>query len=219
MSRKKTEKSDSQKFSNQATTADYAATFPSTTATDDIVMVSDAGADDLRAAGGVVTFGIDPGLTGGIGTLGPTGDILDLRPMSPLPELAAYLEASKQWLTDHRIGMHVWLEAAQAFPKQGVVAVFSYGTHYGELRGLLVALKIPYTLVRPIEWTRHMHAGTRAREAKAKVRSLEAARRLKPEETWVAKGSTAKKPHDGLVDAYLIAEFGRRRGLAGIGKA
>jgi hypothetical protein len=158
-----------------------------------------------------VIIGVDPGLSGGLATLDGQGRMLDLRPMpESLGALIDYLRAVQASLK--LAPLHVWLEAAQSFPKQGVSSAFNYGTHYGELRGILMALGVTHTLVRPGVWTKTMHAGTGAGPAKS--RSLEAARRLLPGEAWRPEGGRGTKAHDGLVDAYLIAEYGRRQ-LAG----
>lgn len=157
-----------------------------------------------------VVVGIDPGQKGGLVTLDGTGTIVDMRPMPADPrEVATFLRLTREACGLSRWPLHVMLEKAQSMPKQGIASAFTYGTHYGELRGILVALELEHTLVPPSAWTKAMHVGTRAGEAK--VRSMEAARRLKPTEPFKMASSKATKPHDGLVDAYLIAEFGRRK--------
>lgn len=157
---------------------------------------------------GPAIVGVDPGKAGGIVTIAAaTGELVDARVMpATVLEVVDLLKGVLTWCD----GLHVWLEAAQSMPKQGIASAFNYGTHYGELRGVLAALKLRHTLVRPVTWAKVLHAGTKASTPKA--RSLEAAQRLQPGERWLATARSSK-PHEGLVDAYLIAEYGRRQGV------
>jgi crossover junction endodeoxyribonuclease RuvC len=45
-----------------------------------------------------------------------------------------------------------YLEAVSAMPGQGVSSMFSFGTSYGIVQGVLAALGIPVVLVRPVVW-------------------------------------------------------------------
>lgn len=157
-------------------------------------------------------LGIDPGATSGAWCkliCSPAGDILDTDwdIMPPTYMLADVLDDANR---DSRL--MVYLEKAQTMPKQGGVSVFRYGEHYGKIQGILVALKIPHEAVHPSTWTKTMHAGTsiagKGRQ-QAKARSLEAATRLFPGRDLRATPQS-RKPHDGIVDAMLIAEYGRR---------
>ena len=103
---------------------------------------------------------------------------------------------------------HVFVEKAQAMPKQGVSSMFTYGVGFGRLIGWLESLEVPYTLVTPQAWMKTMHVGTDTK-LDAKARSLQAARRVFPAVNLLAS-ERSKKPHDGLVDALLLAEHGRR---------
>lgn len=139
--------------------------------------------------------GIDVGARGALVSLSSAGDV-DTRVMpESIHEAADILEA---WAPHH-----VYLERAQSMPKQGVASAFNYGRHFGQLEATLIALKLPHTLVQPRAWTKVMHVGTKAGEPKA--RSLEAVRRLYPSVELVQP--RCKKPHDGVVDALLLASF------------
>jgi len=111
---------------------------------------------------------------------------------------------------------HIWMEKAQVMNREGrptsATAMFSYGRGFGRIEGLIEAMHIPCTLVIPAEWSREMHRGTAANQD-TKARSYEAAKRLFPDQTFLATESSYK-PHDGMFEAALIAEYGRRR-LAG----
>jgi hypothetical protein len=89
-------------------------------------------------------------------------------------------------------------------PHQGVVSMFTFGTGWGQVRGICTGLGIPYQLVRPQEWQREMLAG------QPKGSEYLVASRLWPLTDW-RSSARAVKPHSGLVDAALIAEYCRRR--------
>lgn len=101
---------------------------------------------------------------------------------------------------------HAYIEKAQAMPHQGVVSMFTYGTGYGRILGWCEMLALPYTLVPPKTWTKEIHQGCTGTDAKAK--SAQAVKRLFPTENLRIDGSV--KLHPGLIDALLIAEYGRR---------
>lgn len=101
----------------------------------------------------------------------------------------------------------IFIEKAQAMPKQGVSSTFNYGTGFGRLIGWCEALGLPFELVTPQAWMRVMHAGTTGTDSKA--RSLQAAQRLFPGVSLIP--GKCRKPHMGLVEALLICEYGVRR--------
>jgi len=103
---------------------------------------------------------------------------------------------------------HVFVEKAQAMPKNGAVGMFNYGRGFGEILGILAYHKAPFTLVHPRTWCKIMHQGT-SKDGTAKDRSLSAAKRLFPN-TNLFRSLRCKKPDDGFIDALLIAEYGRR---------
>ncbi len=145
-------------------------------------------------------IGIDPGQTGGICIM-RNGRIHALWVMP-----SSLIELRLNVLNHDNEKTFVFLEKAQSFPGQGISSAFNYGTHYGELRGTLSSMLFSVELVPPSVWARRMHVGTGANTSK--TRSLEAARRLFPQETFIPPGTRGKKPHDGLVDAALIALYG-----------
>jgi hypothetical protein len=148
-------------------------------------------------------IGIDPGNNGAIASLAGDKVEVDIMPVT-IREVSVLLA---EYFGPSGDGHHVFIEKAQSFPKQGIASAFNYGVHFGELLGVLAAYSIPHTLVPPKTWTRVMHAGTKDGEAKA--RSLEACQRLFPKVSLLAT-PRCKRAHDGLVDALLLAEYGRR---------
>ena len=124
-------------------------------------------------------------------------------------ELSILMDCPSLFSNIHKqIGLdHVFIEKAQAFPKDGVRNAFSYAMNFGRILGWIETLMIPYTLVPPQTWTRVMHIGCTGDNPKDK--SLQVVRRLYPEAD-LTFSARARKPHDGLVDAILIATYGER---------
>lgn len=154
----------------------------------------------------ISTIGIDPGLNGGLAAITPEG--LQLRTMPVFDtQKRCFIDEREvvRWLTEYAIqGARIFIESVHAMPKQGVTSMFTFGTGWGQLRGICAGLGLPYELVRPQEWQRAMLAG-QPPDSEYLVAS-----RLWPMVEWRAS-ERAKKPHSGLVDAALIAEFGRRK--------
>lgn len=152
-------------------------------------------------------IGIDPGKTGGLVCLGGDGELkwAHVMPEDPRGVSSLILHTGSSMRL-----IHVILEKAQAMPKNGAVSMFNYGLGFGIIQGIILAHGVRHTLVRPGAWAKVMHQGTTGDDAKK--RSLEAARRLCPSVT-TPPTPRSKKAHEGLVDAYLIAEWGRRQRL------
>lgn len=73
---------------------------------------------------------------------------------------------------------------------------------------LLTALCVPFEIVSPRKWQSDMFVGINRNDTKAA--SALVAQRLRPDVDWRAS-PRCRKPHDGLTDAFCIAEYGRRR--------
>lgn len=151
------------------------------------------------------TVGIDPGKTGGVVVL-RQGAVDKMRPMMPIWDFVDFM---REFQGGGPL-VHVFLEKAQVMAKGkpiNPVSMFNYGDGYGQLQGVLWALGIPFTLVPPAVWTKDMLLGVPA-NLEGKQRAAHAAHRLCPTERFLPPGSKASKPHDGLVDAFLIALWG-----------
>lgn len=156
----------------------------------------------------MIIIGIDPGQKGALTGLGKHGLIIEQETMRDVGWLVDFFK-----MCHKKYGsVFVYLEKAQSIPGNAARSMFSYGVHNGEIMGILGTLGIPYELVPPQAWTKVMHAGVQAGTSKKK--SLIAAKRLFPHESFLdIKKPKSSKPHDGLIDATLIAEFGRRKWL------
>jgi hypothetical protein len=110
---------------------------------------------------------------------------------------------------------HIYLERANSFG-MGMKAAFNYGRGFGAIEIAIRLAQIPVTLVEPGKWVKEMTEGVDA-NLKPKVRAWLAFQRLFPQligqvpRTKVTKRNKEGVPHDGVVDAQLMAEFGRRK--------
>jgi crossover junction endodeoxyribonuclease RuvC len=141
----------------------------------------------------MLILGIDPGKSGGLCVLENRRIILLMTMPEDLHQLPRAVDK-------------IYLEKAQAMPKQGIASAFSYAQHYGELIGFYNALQKPICLVSPRNWTKKIHMGADSTK-EPKQKSKEIAFRLSPGESFLAT-ERSKKPHEGLIDAYLIAYYG-----------
>lgn len=146
-------------------------------------------------------LGIDPGMKGGFAQIYGTSVWA-----SPFPMSADEIDAAQlaRWWTDAKHDTIAIIEKAQAMPKQGVTSVFTYGTGYGKLLGILATLGIRTEMVRPTTWKKAVLSDT----LKDKAAAIYWCRCNYPLVNLVAEG--CRVPHDGMADALCIAEYGRR---------
>lgn len=147
--------------------------------------------------------GIDPGQRGGIARIRDgvaERCLVQYMPNSPLLIVAA--------LENIVIDLVV-LEKAQSMPKQGIVGAFNYGVHYGTLIGILSVMGIPFVEVRPNVWKKEMLQGVRDKSDKKQVITF--CKRLFPDVNLIPPNCRVEK--DGLAEALLLAEYGRRKNL------
>jgi len=108
-----------------------------------------------------VKIGIDCGLSGAIAILNDDlrlADVYDMPVMAGTgkrqqvngAELARKLYPHSSLFEDESAIAYV--ERVSAMPKQGVASMFSFGTSYGIVLGVLAALQIPVVLVTPQSW-------------------------------------------------------------------
>lgn len=149
--------------------------------------------------------GVDPGITGGIAVLYGSGNIT----VVPMPVIAKEIDfvALARWLNRQTPDREpaVFLERAQAFPKAGASGMFNYGASYWGTLAICATLRIPVTIVAPAKWHRALTQG----DDDPKTKAIRACHQLFPSVNlcW----GRSKKPHLGIVDALLIAEYGRRQ--------
>lgn len=142
----------------------------------------------------MIYIGIDPGKNGGIAVLGSDYVFCAVYSDTELLNACRMLE-----------GMNVicCLERVHAMPKQGVSSTFNFGMNFGFIQGVLKAYEIPYELVTPQKWKKEFSCTS------DKNTSIEVCKRLFPSVNLKAT-ERCKKDHDGMAEALLIAEYGRR---------
>ena len=158
--------------------------------------------------------GIDPGLDGGIAVLsGGKGIELYVMPVyggkgGKRSVDAAMLGSKLRELGDD---LHIFLEQVGARPGQGVASMFSFGEGFGIVKGVIGALALPHDLVTPQKWRAAL--GVVGNEGTKQTAAARAAQLFPGLDLRATPRS--KKPHDGLVDALLIAAYGLRALLGG----
>lgn len=171
-------------------------------------------------------IGIDVGKKGGIVVLDSTGIIHGMF-MIPLIGKEVDLNRLDAIFVVHKaLGCHCVIEDVHSIFGAGAKSNFQFGRVLGMLESLLVAHKIPYTKVQPKKWQAEMWEGvspilintgkhvvkTGAIKYKTdtKATSLLVAKRLFPTASFLAT-ERSSVPHDGIVDAALMAEYSRRK--------
>lgn len=178
-------------------------------------------------------IGIDPGKTGAIVALTEAGDVL--KHITPTIGTVVDLVALIQILRDLNYKgrdcadpPYAFIEDVHAIYGSSSGATFDFGFTCGAIQAAVASLCIPYTTVQPKVWQKEVYQGipevrktpvvikkgNRKGQKKKGARdtkkmSLIAAKRLFPTVDF-RKNEQCRKPHDGIVDAILIAEYGRR---------
>ena len=151
-------------------------------------------------------FGIDPGLKGAMVALDRRGNLVGWTRM-PIVEGKNIDFLRIDHYLCRAMEPCVCIERVHAMPKQGVTSMFTFGKGYGGLLALIEVRSIPVINVLPRAWQKEMlpecpKGGTKD----------EAVRRAL--ELWPDLGLPLKKKvNQGIADAALLAEYGRRSWL------
>lgn len=149
----------------------------------------------------LVYAGIDPGKTGAIALLTAGDEGPDEIEVYPCPEEPASIGTLLRDLTqsDSTIVLAA-IERVHAFPKQGSVGNFTFGTNFGAWQAAMGATGVPFLQVLPRAWQKRMLDSCKG---DTKSRSLSLARRLFPQE------DLSRKKDDGKADAIHLARYAR----------
>ena len=161
-------------------------------------------------------IGIDPGLKGGVAAVHDgflVGyerlEVIEKSGNNTVDTLA--LEA---FIYSHH-NPFVVVEKAQKI-SVGINGIASVWHSYGRIAGMLDALRLDYHVIRtPREWQRefwHRPKLPKGEKFDTKAASIEAATMLFPGNDFLPT-PRSRKPSDGITDAALIAEYGRRMEL------
>jgi hypothetical protein len=162
-------------------------------------------------------IGIDPGKKGSVCLMTLSGVISNIWLM-PL-DSAGKLDFGGVWriFCEMPEGIaRVGIERLLSFPSDcsgdrhvdGRIGTMTMGINWGVLIGCIVAKKYPFEVINPRTWQAVMCKNVdQSLLAKAKAEIV--AKRLFPNQNWLIGKS--RKPHDGAIDAALIAEYTRLR--------
>jgi hypothetical protein len=148
----------------------------------------------------MMVLAIDPGLSNGLAVLDQRVDLLFATEIEPIGEgarkrlpLAGLVDLIEKYGVTHAV-----VEDVSAMPNQGVSSSFRFGRATGSFEGVLSALKIPTTFIRPAVWKKPLGAAGATKEG---ARCL-AARR------WPAAAHffPRKKDHN-IAEAALLGAY------------
>lgn len=167
-----------------------------------------------------IYIGIDIGKNGAIVAITQGGIIVN-----PMPKIKTELDYHQ---LSSLIGMYADQNVHVVFEKLGVIfgsskqTAFSMGEQAGAVEMSCICQDISYTKVRAVDWQKEMFQGldqitkpssTGKKEVRdTKAMALVAVKRIFPT-LKLTFGDRATKPHDGLIDAVLMAEYARRKNL------
>lgn len=156
-------------------------------------------------------LGIDPGLSGGVAILHPSGDI----ELFDTPSVNVVKQSGKskrmydtQLMTEiiksctnggFKNRLQAVIEQVNAMPGQGVTSMFSMGYGFGLWIGIIATLGIPINYVHPRIWKKEFSL------SKDKNLSILRAKELFP------RANITLKKHEGRAEALLMAEWFRRK--------
>lgn len=163
-------------------------------------------------------IGIDPGKTGGIAV------IEDKKLVDYIPVPTVGKDLNIDFLVKYLKGRDAFciLEDVHSIYGTSAKSNFQFGRVLGVLEGVISASDIPYVKVSPKEWQKvswkgvepvKINTGKKTSQGNPKYKidtkstSLMAAKRLFPGEEF-CQSAKSSKPHDGIVDAVLIAFYG-----------
>jgi crossover junction endodeoxyribonuclease RuvC len=152
-------------------------------------------------------IGIDPGLSGALAVL--TGDgVLVTVSDTPVLTLSTSRGTRQAYDVPGMVallapyggpGTHVIIEEAQSMPGQGVRSMFTTGYGYGLWTGVIVALHLPHSSVRPHTWKTALGLGKDKEHA-----------RLRAQQLYPGADLRRKRDH-GRAEALLLAWYGWQR--------
>lgn len=98
----------------------------------------------------MIYLGVDPGKSGAITVIISDGSIETFNLNNTEADIATFLYGVIGKVEDSNI--FCIIEKVWAFPGQGISSSFKFGMSYGFIRGLLIALSIPFDEVIPQKW-------------------------------------------------------------------
>lgn len=167
-------------------------------------------------------FGIDPGKEGAISVIFPDDNMVyfvfpKIGEEIDVVGTVNVIKTLKRTANASGYLVQAFVEDVHAIAGASAASTFNFGGAVKTIHTALAAFEIPMILVKPKEWQNSCWRGvkpqTKLIDGKHKVdtksTSLMAASRLMPKYDFIAPNTKSRKPHDGIVDACLIAWFGK----------
>jgi hypothetical protein len=156
-------------------------------------------------------IGIDNGIDGGLCAISRSHGKIIAKRVMPILKRNGKSEVDILMLRDWILDLHtepcIVIEEPLRHAKSSQ-AMRSMAMNFGKILG---ACEMKGWQVNPVEvahWQKVMLAGNRSKGTK--VAALTVAEQLSPGEDWT-KSAKATTPHDGMVDAYLVACYWRKQ--------
>jgi crossover junction endodeoxyribonuclease RuvC len=151
--------------------------------------------------------GIDPGLGGALAVLAPDGTLQALRD-TPVLVLRTSRGTKQEYDIPGLVALlapysgpqsHVLIEESQAMPGQGVRSMWTIGYGYGLWLGVLAALQLPHTRIRPFVWKRALGLGKDKEQARGRAIQL------------FPQADLRRRKDHGRAEALLLAYYGHNQ--------
>jgi hypothetical protein len=159
-----------------------------------------------------IVIGIDNGISGGLVAISAHHGLIIATTAMPSKKHRARNEVDI-------FALHLWIvkvcgrvnNAAYIIEEpnnsRNASTAYSVAASFHALRGYMEAYHADIRRITPQSWQKAMLGKVPKGETKAFA--LAKAREIWPDETWLAS-PRSKVPHEGIVDAFLIAEHGRK---------
>lgn len=152
-------------------------------------------------------IGIDNGLDGGLCAISEhSGSIIDKLAM-PTFQRAGKREVDTKtilnWIRDLNTEPLIAIEEPLKHAKSSQ-AMRSMGISFGKILGMCESHELKVKPIQVLDWQKKMLG--KVPKSQTKVFALRKANELAPDEDWRKNGRCAV-PHDGIVDAFLIAFY------------
>jgi crossover junction endodeoxyribonuclease RuvC len=151
-----------------------------------------------------LVIGIDPGMSGAVAVVGPTGvSVFDMPTVEVRGKRYVCPHGLRAVLShaDLQPARAVVLEHVQGVQGTGATSAFSFGRSFGLVEGVVAALGLPLTLVRPQVWTKALNV------SRDKGAHRQAASNLWPKQAELF----ARVKDDGRADAALLCHWWLRQ--------
>lgn len=161
-----------------------------------------------------VYIGIDIGQTGGLAAL-KNSEVIEVIKTPQKQNKDIDVVKIKEFIKKHNPDF-VMVEHSQSIYGTSSKANFNFGRNFGVILGVIEG-DFSYEMVKPRVWQKEIWSSSDkvfviGSKVNTKKTSLNSAKRLFPKESFLAT-KRSKKPHDGMVDAALIALYAERKNL------